>query len=203
MNKKINIHAILLAAGLSRRMGKDNKLLLPYQEHTLLGEVLTQLSQTDINGITLVTGHEREEVEKAVEGFDVSICFNPDYAKGQSSSIQAGVKNLSTEVDGFLICLGDMPKISTAHYQKLIDDFRNLLLEKKAKILRPFQKGQPGHPVCFAGKYQTAILEAEEEDGCRQVILGNLSDLVEWETEEGAYFFDVDTRENYEGESGD
>lgn len=203
MNEKINIQAILLAAGLSRRMGKDNKLLLPYQDHTLLGEALTQLSQTNINGITLVTGHEQEEVEKAVQGFDLSICFNPNYKEGQSSSIQVGVKNLAPTVDGFLICLGDMPKISTAHYQKLMDDFRNLLLENEAGILRPFRKGQPGHPVCFAAKYQSAILEAEDKDGCRQVILENLSDLVKWETEETVYFFDVDTREHYERELED
>ena len=194
----LNIQAIVLAAGLSRRMGTDNKLLLPFQQHTIIAEVLHQLNQTDVNGITLVLGHQSEAVKNAVAGVEVSLVINPDFEKGQSSSIQAGVKALPENADGFLICLGDMPALTAGHYQNLITNFRMQLSQNSKVILRPFRQSQPGHPVCFAVRYGADILAAEEADGCRQVIQQHPENLIKWHTEEAAYFLDVDTREAYE-----
>lgn len=195
-----NIQVVVLAAGLSRRMGKLNKLLLPFKQHTILAEVLHQLSRTDINAVTIVLGHEEEKIRSILSPFDLNISVNSDYGMGQSSSIQSGVKALPGICDGFLICLGDMPTISTTHYQNLIDEFRKQLGQKKNLILRPYRNGQPGHPVCFAANYRKKILRVEEEDGCRTVIMENKQHLVKWETEEVAYFLDIDTEKEYRKE---
>lgn len=196
MNDK-NIHILVLAAGLSRRMGAANKLLLPYKNHSIIREVLSELQKTSIAGITVVLGHEKEKVAKEIEGFAVELVFNPDFANGQSSSIQAGVKSLGKEVDGFLIGLGDMPKITSSDYQAVIDEFSTQLCANDAVIFRPFREKIPGHPVGFASRYRNKILGAEENDGCRSVILENKQHLVKWNTTSAVYFLDIDTKEDY------
>lgn len=194
----LHIHAIVLAAGLSRRMGAANKLLLAYGEHTILEEVLTQLGQTDIGGITVVLGHEEGVIKQVLSAFPVARVFNADYAEGQGSSIRAGVGALPPEADGFLICLGDMPSIKASHYQEAIDRFCGVLGEKGEAIWRPYCEGKPGHPVGFSQGFKHAILAADDPEGNKSVMRAHRERLVKWETAAGVYFWDIDTREEYE-----
>lgn len=179
-------------------MGLVNKLLLPYREHTILEEVLDQLSQTTICGITVVLGHEAEKVKKRLISFSVATVFNPAFVEGQGSSIRAGVAALPPEADGFLICLGDMPSIKANHYQQAVDRFCEVFEEKGEVIWRPYCKGKPGHPVGFSRVYRSAILASDDPDGNKAVVREHKAQLVKWETAEAAYFLDIDTREAYE-----
>ncbi len=93
------ISAVILAAGESRRMGQP-KLLLPWGETTVLGQVVSVFSAAGIEEIVVVTGGARPQVEGLVEQlarkYPIRAVYNPDYAEGgMLSSIQAGLRDLS------------------------------------------------------------------------------------------------------------
>ena len=96
---------IVLAAGLSERMGR-NKLLLPFRnEPIIIHTIRNALEFSD--RVIVVTGNEREKLEKAIAHLDVDIVFNPDYREGQRMSSLKGVERV--EDDDFAILPGDLP----------------------------------------------------------------------------------------------
>ncbi len=191
------IHVIVLAAGLSRRMGKENKLLLSYGGGSMLAEVLTQILMLNWASVTVVTGHERRKVGEVVKKFGVQECYNPDFAEGQGSSIRAGVASLPTATEAFLIALGDMPLLQTTHYRALREAFATAWAKDALAILRPVRKGRPGHPVFFSAAHRSSILDSKDTEGARSVIKGQGQHLVPFPTTDAAYFWDVDTPQAY------
>ena len=104
-----HITAIVLAAGFSSRMGKC-KLDLPFKSHTIIEEVLWQLSKTSVEEVFVVTGHYKNRIDNLLSNrADISIVHNPNYALGMTSSIQCGIKEAAKNSSGYLICLGDLP----------------------------------------------------------------------------------------------
>ena len=97
------IPAIVLAAGLSRRMGRENKLLLPYGKGTVLGAVLQQITALNWAGTYVVTGHESELVSEVLRNYPVEALYNPDFERGQGSSIRAGLAALPPAAPAFMI----------------------------------------------------------------------------------------------------
>src|SRR3979411_1185205 len=106
-----NVAAIILAAGRSTRMGGPNKLLAELGGKTLVRIVTEQALASKAQGVIVVTGHQAEQVEKALQGLNGSCVPNPDFAEGLSSSVKAGVPSVLQSSDGAVICLGDMPLI--------------------------------------------------------------------------------------------
>ena len=70
------LSAIVLAAGLSKRMGQQNKLLLSYKTKTIIETTLENILASGIKDIIVVTGHEHTQVEAAVQHLPVRIIFN-------------------------------------------------------------------------------------------------------------------------------
>lgn len=94
---------IILAAGLSSRMGR-NKLLLSFRDKTIIENTLAPVFEVAERGI-VVTGFERERIEEKLENYDVEFVYNPDYEKGQKGSSLRGVEAVGD--DDFLILPGD------------------------------------------------------------------------------------------------
>ncbi len=105
------IHGIVLAAGLSRRLGRP-KQLLDLGGQPLVAHVVQRALAAGLDGVVVVTGHEREAVEAAVAGPGVTITFNPDFATGQASSLIAGVDRVPADADAIVVLLSDQPTIS-------------------------------------------------------------------------------------------
>ncbi len=192
MNNEGLISGIVLAAGLSRRMGEENKLLMPYKGKPLFLHALEAVLSAGFEEVILVLGHEAEEVESQVLNLDVKTIFNPDYSSGMTSSIQVGVKCLSEETEGFFICLSDMPFITSWHIRKLMS---RIEMGRK-EILVPYFNKKRSHPVFFSKHFKEEILHCEHPDGCREVIKNNLSFVKEIHFKEDVSF-DVDTQEDY------
>ena len=95
-----NFNIILLAAGLSSRMGKKNKLLMPFKSQTVIGHVVQELSLAYQQPILVVLGHQQMEVREALVNYEVDFVVNESYSLGMTSSIQKGVAN-SEEASGF------------------------------------------------------------------------------------------------------
>src|SRR5262249_28167518 len=115
------VAAVVLAAGRSSRMGGPNKLLAEIGGRPLVRIVAETVLASRAHPVVVVTGHERERVEVALARLPVTFVHNPNYAEGLGTSLKAGVAALPAEVDGAVICLGDMPQVDAALIDQLID----------------------------------------------------------------------------------
>lgn len=129
---------ILLAAGLSSRMGR-NKLLLPFRGRTVIENTLSSVLEIS-ERVIVVTGFERERIERLLSSYHVDFVYNPDYEKGQRGSSMRGIDAVD---DDFAILPGDLPLIEKSDIAPLVN-----ALESHS-IVRPTYNSIPGHPVCF------------------------------------------------------
>ena len=189
---------IVLAAGLSSRMRAGHKLLLPFGQHTIIEEILTQLQRTNAHEIIIVLGYEQKKIIPLLSRFhQCTIVSHPGYRNGLTSSIQQGVKNISQNSAGFMLCLSDLPFITYKEYQHLL----NLFVKKDPTqpcILRTTYKGKYGHPVIFSKHFRDAILQHSDPHGCKKIVRRNRHCLMEIEMDTNAILRDVDTDADYQ-----
>ena len=105
-----SIYGLVLAAGMSTRMGQP-KMVLPWGKTTIIGQVVNTLTAAGISKILVVTGGTQDLVMKALNGAPINFVFNPDFENGEMiNSIQAGIRALPDEAQSVLITLGDQPQ---------------------------------------------------------------------------------------------
>lgn len=186
------IAALVMAAGESRRMGARNKLLAGIDGVPMVVRAVDAALAGVNGGVTVVTGHEHEQVARALAGRDVHVVRNPRYADGLSTSLASGLLALDDDVDGALICLGDMPRVTPAHMQKLVDAFDPL--EGRA-ICVPLWAGKRGHPVLWARRFFAEMCDIKGDVGARH-LLGEYAELVcEIPVDDDGVLVDVDSPE--------
>ena len=135
-NRIENIAAIVLAAGLSTRMGIP-KMILPWGNSSIIGTVISTLVAAGLKQVVVVTGGSSSEVEKALEGFPNQIVFNPLYENGEMLySIQIGLSALPTKTNAALVVLGDQPQMQIGVVQAVIKAFQK---EQGTLIIPSFQ----------------------------------------------------------------
>lgn len=140
------IVGLILAAGESRRMGRD-KALLSYRGKTFLETIIGDLRAAGIQNITVVLGHHADEIQRAVNLADIGVVINPEYEQGQTSSLQHGLASLAPgPVEAVILCLVDHPAISSAVVAELVRAFET----NHAPVLIPTYKGEHGHPVVIS-----------------------------------------------------
>ncbi len=179
-------------------MGEENKLLLHFRGHPMIRHVAEQLLEAGVEEVLVVLGHEAHQIGAALEDLPVRLIFNENYCLGMTSSIQAGVCALSPGCAAFMVCLGDMPLLSGAHYAALVHFFEEKKKTHPAPILRPAGSKGQGHPVLFDAHYIPAILACGESEGCREVIQQNRGHFFGFPSEDEAWFLDLDERKDYE-----
>jgi molybdenum cofactor cytidylyltransferase len=192
-----NISAILLAAGESRRTGRQHKLLLEYNEKPLVRHVAEELLASNISECIVVIGCQAKRVKEALTDLPVRFIENSGFYSGMTSSIQEGVQNLQPKTEAFMVCLSDMPLLKAMHYNALIKKFESLFLENEAPILRPTYKESFGHPVLFHHSYKDEILACKNQKGCQEVLSKNRSFVTNYALANKAYYTDIDTIEDY------
>ncbi|MDD3478492.1 MAG: NTP transferase domain-containing protein [Candidatus Izemoplasmatales bacterium] len=137
---------IILAGGLSRRVGK-NKLVLPYRGKPLLYHVIDTFSPF-VDHVIVVTGHYHQELKEILhERPFVQIAYNPMYEQGMFTSIQCGAKYVEGD---FFIIPGDYPLIRSETIQAM--------LEVQAEMLVPRYRGIKGHPLKVMGDLKEELL---------------------------------------------
>lgn len=186
------IAAVILAAGQSRRMGRDNKLLLPVDGKPMVAHAAESLLASQAAPLAVVTGHDYAAIEAALPEGRFALTHNPDFANGLSSSLRRGLAALPEEIDGVLVCLGDMPRVSPQAIDRLIAAFNPL--EGRA-ICVPTWQGKRGNPVLFARRFFAEMQEVAGDVGARALI-GDHAELVcEVPMDDDAVLVDVDTPE--------
>lgn len=183
--------ALVLAAGKSSRMGDQNKLLLKFNDQTMVSHVVDQLDASAANDVIVVTGCEFENVRNSISQ-KVEFTHNPDYGHGLSTSLKAGIEALHSAADGVLICLGDMPYISTKNYNTLLNAF------EPGKIIVPTSHGKIGNPLIFSKEYFDDFYALQGDKGARKLLEKYKEKIVRVDLNTDAIFDDIDTPEAYQ-----
>ncbi len=183
--------AVLLAAGLSSRMGR-NKLLIELEGIPLIRRVAKAYCDAGMDETIVVTGHDHEAVESAVAGLNVCCVFNPEFAAGQPSSIRSGLVALSARHDAVLIGLGDMPLLAAADIRAVAARWAT----SDRPVCVPHCNGRPGHPVAFAASQIAAILDGRLKAGRQRLLEDNPGVVDAWESGNPHYVTDIDTPED-------
>jgi molybdenum cofactor cytidylyltransferase len=184
------IAAIVLAAGQSRRMGAANKLLEPVNGKPMMLHAVDAALKTTANPVIVVTGHQPERIKDAVKGRAVTLAHNPDFADGLSTSLRAALSVLGDEVEGVIVCLGDMPAVSSDHMSRLIAAFDP---EASRSIIVPTVAGKRGNPVLWHRRFFTQMADISGDVGARHLIGENEESLFEVAMDDGAVLEDLDT----------
>jgi len=192
------LSVILLAAGMSRRMGAQNKMLLPLGDSTIVETTLENITAAEIGEVVVVTGYEPQQVRVLLEGKGVRLVHNPDFASGMTTSIQAGVRAASPETSGFMICLADMPLILPDEYRHLAQLFAQHLAVNPALIVQAYSGKKPGNPVIFSAQYRAEILNLTWLEGCKPIVQANRAAVFPVNFATDHFIIDLDTPEDYQ-----
>lgn len=185
------IGAIVLAAGLSSRMG-SNKLLAEVDSKPLVRHAVEAALGSAASPVIVVTGNGGAEVRRAVAPLAVAFVDNPDFSKGLSTSLKCGLRSLPADCDGVLVLLGDMPGVSAALLDKLIAAFDP---GEDRAICVATRHGKRGNPVLWARRFFPEMLAIEGDVGARHLMGQYAELLVEVEAPDDGPLTDIDTPE--------
>jgi molybdenum cofactor cytidylyltransferase len=186
------VAAVVLAAGRSTRMGGPNKLLADIARRPLVRIAAEEALASRAKPVIVVTGHQREQVEKALAGLPVELVHNPDFADGLGTSVRAGIAAVPADADGAIVCLGDMPQVDAGLIDRLIAAFDP---DQGALVVMPTFEGRRGNPVLWSRRFFPDLTAIEGDVGARHLIGRYSEAVVEVPLAGKAALVDVDTPE--------
>ena len=186
-----SITAILLAAGLSRRFGTENKLLVELNGTPMVRRTASCLCDSKAERVIVVLGHEADQVDAALDGLPLETIRNPSYRDGQVTSVRAGLEAVDDDAVGIMMCLSDQPLLNATDYDVLIDAF----LDQPTRVVVPFLSGKRGNPVVLPAALRHDILSGGMNVGCRSFIDRHPDLVLPVEVSNPAYRADFDTPE--------
>jgi molybdenum cofactor cytidylyltransferase len=190
---KDKIAAIILAAGLSSRMGSF-KPLLPLMGTSLIERMINLFRSAGINDIHVVVGHRADETAPLIEGLGAQSIMNHRYHDGMFSSVSAGVQSLTSKTSGFFILPVDVPLIRR---QTLLDLF-NCFALRTGKICYPTFLGKRGHPPLISVAFAQGIKCWSGHNGLRGFLALHEKGVAEVPVADQYILKDLDTRADYQ-----
>ena len=186
------IGAVILAAGQSRRMGR-NKMLLPVAASTVLETIVTEVAAcAQVVDRVVVTGHQADRITALLGPYPVRCVFNPAYAQADMLvSIQVGLRSLSPEVTAALIVLGDQPRIQRSTVQQVIT------AQQAEAIIIPSYQLKRGHPILIDRALWPEVLALPETATLRDFIRAHEEQIRYVVVETDSVLKDLDTPEDY------
>ncbi len=192
--KKPEIAALVLAAGSSKRMGKNNKLLEDINGLPLVRRTIESLQASDATSITVVTGHEADDVTAALADIaGLSVVHNPDYNGGLSTSLKAGLAALPKTSNGVVVCLGDMPLVTSDMLNALIRAFDPL---EGRSVCVPVFGRKRGNPILWSRAFLGKMAGLSGDLGARPLLEEHSDQVHEVVMENDGVLFDIDTPEH-------
>ena len=182
--------ALILAAGSSTRMGAKNKLLANVIGKPMITHVVDAIGQSMVNSVVVVTGYEREKIENVLSQRNISFVHNENFNAGLSESLKVGLKEIPDDVDGVLICLGDMPLLTSTIIDNLIKAFDPI---EGRSICVPINGRKRGNPVLWDKSYLTEMTEIVGDVGAKKLLEKYSDHVFEVSFEEDNVLIDVDT----------
>jgi molybdenum cofactor cytidylyltransferase len=195
MNAQPRFSAVVLAAGQSSRMGGPNKLLLPLAGEALVRRTVRTVLAAGVQETVVVTGHQGREVMRAVADLPVTVQPNLRHEDGQMRSVAAGVAALARPTDAILVCPADLPLLTAADLQALMDAWQ---AHPECSIVIPRYQGQRGNPIVFAAAYAPEVAAGRRLVGCRKLARQYPDETWYFEAGHDRYTTDVDTPQDFE-----
>jgi CTP:molybdopterin cytidylyltransferase MocA len=184
----VSYAGLILAAGESSRMGSA-KALLEYRGETFIDRLIRCFSAY-CSSVIVVLGHEPEVIRAGVRSAGNAVfVLNPDYSRGQFSSMQCGLRAVPEDAEGILFTPVDHPNIEPATVRQLI--------AAGAPIAIPQYLGRHGHPVLFTRKLVPEFLALGPDAQARQVLHGHASEIRYLDVADSGILDDIDDPDAY------
>ncbi len=191
-----SVSALVLAAGLSSRMGGRNKLLLPDAAgRAMVARVVDAVLASRAAPVVVVIGHQAPEVRLALAGLDARFAEAADYAQGLSASLRAGLASVPAQAGAVLVCLGDMPLVSGADIDRIIEAYDPA---EGRLIVVPTHNGKRGNPVLWDRRFFAEMAALTGDTGARGLLLRHADSVAEVEVGSDSVLVDFDTPEAVE-----
>ena len=188
------ISAILLAAGQSKRILKENKLVKIYKGKPLINHILESLIKSKIQKIIIILGHERNKVKKTIlKSKKIIFVVNKDYKKGISSSIKIGIKKIHKKSKGFIIVQADMPFVKSLHINKIYNS-----LSKKNNLIHVMRfKNIIGNPIGFKTSVISKFRKISGDIGAKYMVKKLKKDTYFIKISSNKIFKDLDFKKDF------
>lgn len=186
--RKAGVSAIVLAAGMSRRMGTP-KQLLPAGDRTLLEMALENVRKSSVSEIVLVLGFAAAEIQEKVSTQGLKVVINSAYQEGMASSLRAGIATVDPCMQGALIVLADQPCVQLQTLDALIDCHQKL----RAQVVIPTYKGFRGNPVLLDRSLFPEVMTIRGDVGCRAIFGSHIENIHKLDVDDRGILLDVDT----------
>ena len=188
------ISAIVLAAGQSKRMGGDNKLIKKYSKKYLINHIIGTLIKSKVDKIIVVLGFQKIKVRKiTVKNKKINFVFNKNYKSGMASSIKTGLKRILKKNIGFLVVQADMPLIS----KKIINSLCYAIENNNKEIVVPIYKINMGNPIGFKSSMIKILNKTKGDSGAKKMIKRNKKKLSLIKVNSKSIFKDFNTQGDF------
>ncbi|MGL4324451.1 MAG: nucleotidyltransferase family protein [Beijerinckiaceae bacterium] len=187
------IPAVVLAAGRSSRMGDQNKLLLPLGGQPIIRRTVMNAMASQARPVIVITGHQQEAVAAVLSDLPVTVIFNSLFETGMSSSLAAGLRALPPEASHGMILLGDMPLISSAMINAVLD---LAVAKPQAAAIVPVHQGAWAHPVILHRTLFSDVMALDGDHGARAILKGR-RDVQHITADDPGSIMDADTPDAY------
>jgi molybdenum cofactor cytidylyltransferase len=191
--KNSGVAAVVLAAGMSRRMG-CLKQLLRIDGKTVLEHTLANVRASAVDEIVLVLGHAADEVEKEVSMAGIRVVRNEGYQQGMGTSLRAGLAEVSPEAQAALIVLADQPFVQAATLNKLIEYHGSA----QPQIVIPTYRGFRGNPVLLDHSIFPELRELSGDVGCRAIFGSHTENIRKLAVDDAGILLDIDSRDDFD-----
>lgn len=187
------VSAVVLAAGMSRRMGTPKQLLRIGGE-TILELTLKNVRSSSVQEIVLVLGFAAESVEKEITTERVKVVHNKDYQQGMGTSLRAGLAAVAPQASAALIVLADQPFVRPETLNSLIACHQ----ESKPQIIIPMYRGFRGNPVLLDRSVFPELKELNGDVGCRAIFGSHTENICKLAMDDLGILLDIDSPEEYQ-----
>jgi molybdenum cofactor cytidylyltransferase len=184
--------AVLLAAGLSSRMGGQNKLLIAFDGVPLVRRTAQSYLAAGAE-IFAVIGHEAEAVRAALAGLPLQFIENPDFAEGQQASVRAGIDAVPEGYHAVLVALSDQVALTPGDIGDLLDAFA---ASGGDRIFIPYFQGTRGNPVVFPPEIIAELRRSGGNTALRNFIDAHPERTRRYEAVNNHFVIDIDTPED-------
>ena len=196
------ISAILLAAGESKRMEDENKLVKEIDGTPLIKYAVKNILGSAVDELVVVLGHEKIIIENIIEkNKKIKFVYNESYQKGISTSIIKGLNSVSKKTKAFFICMGDMPDVNQSIYNKLIKTRYNynkeLSSDKKKEIFIPTFEGKKGNPILCSKFILEKIINNDEDFSAKKITEENEDKILYVPVKSNGIILDFDTKDDF------
>ncbi|MDW7673854.1 MAG: nucleotidyltransferase family protein [Bacillota bacterium] len=189
--------AVVLAAGSSSRMGKQNKLLLPLNDKPVIENVLLTLTMLQQLETVVVTTYP--EIITIAEKYNAKVAFPKSVEHSQSNSLKSGLDNIQADIKGIFFILGDQPFISSTLLALMMKAFLYLKdVGTDRDIIVPYYLQTKGNPPLIDVKYVKELRKITGDKGARDILQNHSQNIFKLQVTDPLVFKDIDTNDDYQ-----